>query len=160
MCSQWLEPFKAELFHLLGVLFIARTLWSCITLTPVSFPTAKTPHFLRLQSVEVNAGQFATFQCTANGATDSGDRLWLQVISSFPNALISGKRRDFERNVKREKLWAVYFINIRFYSAFELLHGRYSVVENTEDSPALFLWNALLKIKVLFSLCVSIMSKG
>ncbi|NXC03428.1 PTPRM phosphatase, partial [Orthonyx spaldingii] len=43
-------------------------------------PCTKTPHFLRLQSVEVNAGQFATFQCTANGATDSGDRLWLQGI--------------------------------------------------------------------------------
>lgn len=81
--------------------------------------------------MEVNAGQFATFQCTANGATDSGDRLWLQVISFFPNALISGERRDSERNVKHEKLWAVHFINIKFYSAFELLHGRYSVVENT-----------------------------
>ncbi|NXG65248.1 PTPRM phosphatase, partial [Hemiprocne comata] len=44
-------------------------------------PCTKTPHFLRLQSVEVNAGQFATFQCTANGGTDSGDRLWLQVSS-------------------------------------------------------------------------------
>ncbi|NXD84527.1 PTPRT phosphatase, partial [Halcyon senegalensis] len=50
-------------------------------------PCTKTPHFLRLQSVEVNAGQFATFQCTANGGTDSSDRLWLQVISVFPNAL-------------------------------------------------------------------------
>ncbi|XP_023775727.1 receptor-type tyrosine-protein phosphatase mu-like [Cyanistes caeruleus] len=43
-------------------------------------PCTKTPHFLRLQSVEVNAGQFATFQCTANGGTDSGDKLWLQGI--------------------------------------------------------------------------------
>uniref|UniRef100_A0A452HQT1 protein-tyrosine-phosphatase n=1 Tax=Gopherus agassizii TaxID=38772 RepID=A0A452HQT1_9SAUR len=43
-------------------------------------PCTKTPHFLRLQSVEVNAGQFATFQCTANGKTNSGDRLWLQGI--------------------------------------------------------------------------------
>lgn len=85
---------------------------------------------MRLQSVEVNAGQFATFQCTANGGTDSGDRLWLQVISLFLNALVSGERRDSERNVKHEKLWAIYFINIKFYSAFELLHGRYSVVEN------------------------------
>uniref|UniRef100_A0A8C3TB26 protein-tyrosine-phosphatase n=1 Tax=Chelydra serpentina TaxID=8475 RepID=A0A8C3TB26_CHESE len=41
---------------------------------------SKTPHFLRLQSVEVNAGQFATFQCTANGKTNTGDRLWLQGI--------------------------------------------------------------------------------
>ncbi|NXE59526.1 PTPRM phosphatase, partial [Calcarius ornatus] len=92
-------------------------------------PCTKTPHFLRLQSVEVNAGQFATFQCTANGGTDSSDRLWLQVISFFPNALISGERRESERNVKREKLWAVNFINIRFYIAFEMLHGWYSFVE-------------------------------
>uniref|UniRef100_A0A8B9DIP6 protein-tyrosine-phosphatase n=1 Tax=Anser cygnoides TaxID=8845 RepID=A0A8B9DIP6_ANSCY len=39
-------------------------------------PCTKTPHFLRLQSVEVNAGQFATFQCTANGKFSSSDRLW------------------------------------------------------------------------------------
>lgn len=96
----------------------------------VSFPTAKTPHFLRLQSVEVNAGQFATFQCTANGGTDSGDRLWLQVISFFPNALVSGGRRESERNVKHEILWALNLINIRFYNAFELLHGRYSFVDS------------------------------
>uniref|UniRef100_A0A8C3TC15 protein-tyrosine-phosphatase n=1 Tax=Chelydra serpentina TaxID=8475 RepID=A0A8C3TC15_CHESE len=43
-------------------------------------PCTKTPHFLRLQSVEVNAGQFATFQCTANGKTNTGDRLWLQAM--------------------------------------------------------------------------------
>uniref|UniRef100_A0A8C8SNR8 protein-tyrosine-phosphatase n=1 Tax=Pelusios castaneus TaxID=367368 RepID=A0A8C8SNR8_9SAUR len=43
-------------------------------------PCTKTPHFLRLQSVEVNAGQFATFQCAANGKTNAGDRLWLQGI--------------------------------------------------------------------------------
>ncbi|NWZ23701.1 PTPRM phosphatase, partial [Asarcornis scutulata] len=43
-------------------------------------PCTKTPHFLRLQSVEVNAGQFATFQCTANGKLSPSDRLWLQGI--------------------------------------------------------------------------------
>ncbi|XP_065608109.1 receptor-type tyrosine-protein phosphatase mu isoform X7 [Cyrtonyx montezumae] len=43
-------------------------------------PCTKTPHFLRLQSVEVNAGQFATFQCTANGKFSPSDRLWLQGI--------------------------------------------------------------------------------
>ncbi|KAF1441599.1 Receptor-type tyrosine-protein phosphatase mu, partial [Spheniscus demersus] len=95
-------------------------------------PCTKTPHFLRLQSVEVNAGQFATFQCTANGGTDSGDRLWLQVISFFPNALRSGGRGDHhsERNVNMKNDRAVCFINIRFYSTFELLHSRCSVVEN------------------------------
>ncbi|NWX63040.1 PTPRM phosphatase, partial [Promerops cafer] len=77
-------------------------------------PCTKTPHFLRLQSVEVNAGQFATFQCTANGGTDSGDRLWLQVISSLPNVLISGERRDSERNVKREKLRALHLVIIPY----------------------------------------------
>lgn len=40
---------------------------------------ARTPHFLRIQNVEVNAGQFATFQCSAIGRTVAGDRLWLQV---------------------------------------------------------------------------------
>lgn len=53
--------------------------------------------------MEVNAGQFATFQCTANGGTDSSDRLWLQVIPFFPNTLISGERRESKRNEKSEK---------------------------------------------------------
>ncbi|KAF7245202.1 Receptor-type tyrosine-protein phosphatase mu [Varanus komodoensis] len=39
-----------------------------------------TPHFLRVQSVEVNAGQFATFHCTASGRTVQGNRLWLQGL--------------------------------------------------------------------------------
>uniref|UniRef100_A0A4W3J8T8 protein-tyrosine-phosphatase n=1 Tax=Callorhinchus milii TaxID=7868 RepID=A0A4W3J8T8_CALMI len=41
-------------------------------------PCIKTPHFLRLQNVEVNAGQNATFHCTANGQTSPNDKLWLQ----------------------------------------------------------------------------------
>uniref|UniRef100_A0A8D2LUS6 protein-tyrosine-phosphatase n=1 Tax=Varanus komodoensis TaxID=61221 RepID=A0A8D2LUS6_VARKO len=40
-------------------------------------PCTSTPHFLRVQSVEVNAGQFATFHCTASGRTVQGNRLWL-----------------------------------------------------------------------------------
>ncbi|XP_039195114.1 receptor-type tyrosine-protein phosphatase mu isoform X6 [Crotalus tigris] len=43
-------------------------------------PCTSTPHFLRLQSVEVNAGQFATFHCTANGRTVQGNKLWLQGL--------------------------------------------------------------------------------
>uniref|UniRef100_A0A8C0LH05 protein-tyrosine-phosphatase n=1 Tax=Canis lupus dingo TaxID=286419 RepID=A0A8C0LH05_CANLU len=43
-------------------------------------PCSKTPHFLRIQNVEVNAGQFATFQCSAIGRTVAGDKLWLQGI--------------------------------------------------------------------------------
>ncbi|NWW70625.1 PTPRM phosphatase, partial [Climacteris rufus] len=67
-------------------------------------PCTKTPHFLRLQSVEVNAGQFATFQCTANGGTDSSDRLWLQVISFFPSALRSGDKNEFTlKGISRKK---------------------------------------------------------
>lgn len=40
--------------------------------------------------MEVNAGQFATFQCTANGKFTTSDRLWLQVIYLLPNAVRSG----------------------------------------------------------------------
>uniref|UniRef100_A0A8D2Q8A6 protein-tyrosine-phosphatase n=1 Tax=Varanus komodoensis TaxID=61221 RepID=A0A8D2Q8A6_VARKO len=43
-------------------------------------PCSNTPHFLRVQSVEVNAGQFATFHCTASGRTVQGNRLWLQGL--------------------------------------------------------------------------------
>ncbi|XP_023576170.1 receptor-type tyrosine-protein phosphatase mu [Octodon degus] len=44
-------------------------------------PCTRTPHFLRIQNVEVNAGQSATFQCSAIGRTSSKeDRLWLQGI--------------------------------------------------------------------------------
>ena len=39
----------------------------------------KAPHFLRLQNVEVNVGQNATFQCTAGGKWSQHDKLWLQV---------------------------------------------------------------------------------
>jgi len=41
----------------------------------------KAPHFLRLQNVEVNVGQNATFQCTAGGKWSQHDKLWLQVGS-------------------------------------------------------------------------------
>ncbi|KFO36076.1 Receptor-type tyrosine-protein phosphatase mu [Fukomys damarensis] len=41
---------------------------------------ARTPHFLWIQNMEVNAGQSATFQCSVIGRTSSKeDRLWLQV---------------------------------------------------------------------------------
>lgn len=46
----------------------------------------KAPHFLRLQNVEVNVGQNATFQCTAGGKWSQHDKLWLQV--SIPFSLI------------------------------------------------------------------------
>lgn len=55
--------------------------YECPLLMPLilSVHVARTPHFLRIQNVEVNAGQFATFQCSAIGRTVAGDRLWLQV---------------------------------------------------------------------------------
>lgn len=43
------------------------------------FLVGKTPHFLRLQNVEVNVGQNATFQCIAGGKWSQHDKLWLQV---------------------------------------------------------------------------------
>lgn len=42
----------------------------------------KSPHFLRLGDVEVNAGQNATFQCIATGRDTSSNKLWLQVRSN------------------------------------------------------------------------------
>ncbi|XP_069047709.1 protein tyrosine phosphatase receptor type Ma isoform X1 [Lepisosteus oculatus] len=39
-----------------------------------------TPHFLHIKGVEVNAGQTATFQCTANGQPNDSYHLWLQGI--------------------------------------------------------------------------------
>ncbi|KAJ8289422.1 hypothetical protein GJAV_G00001120 [Gymnothorax javanicus] len=43
-----------------------------------SYPCDKSPHFLRLGDVEVNAGQNATFQCIATGRDAINNRLWLQ----------------------------------------------------------------------------------
>ncbi|XP_064162884.1 receptor-type tyrosine-protein phosphatase kappa-like isoform X1 [Anguilla rostrata] len=44
----------------------------------LSYPCDKSPHFLRLGDVEVNAGQNATFQCIATGRDAVNNRLWLQ----------------------------------------------------------------------------------
>ncbi|XP_034018396.1 receptor-type tyrosine-protein phosphatase kappa [Thalassophryne amazonica] len=44
----------------------------------LSYPCDKSPHFLRLGDVEVNAGQDATFQCIATGRDTSNNKLWLQ----------------------------------------------------------------------------------
>lgn len=48
---------------------------------PFFFYTDKSPHFLRLGDVEVNAGQNATFQCIATGRDAVHNKLWLQVRS-------------------------------------------------------------------------------
>uniref|UniRef100_A0A4W2E5I0 Receptor-type tyrosine-protein phosphatase kappa n=1 Tax=Bos indicus x Bos taurus TaxID=30522 RepID=A0A4W2E5I0_BOBOX len=44
----------------------------------LSYPCDKSPHFLRLGDVEVNAGQNATFQCIATGRDAVHNKLWLQ----------------------------------------------------------------------------------
>uniref|UniRef100_A0A674C066 protein-tyrosine-phosphatase n=1 Tax=Salmo trutta TaxID=8032 RepID=A0A674C066_SALTR len=44
----------------------------------LSYPCDKSPHFLRLGDVEVNAGQNATFQCIATGRDANNNKLWLQ----------------------------------------------------------------------------------
>uniref|UniRef100_A0AAY4EXK7 protein-tyrosine-phosphatase n=1 Tax=Denticeps clupeoides TaxID=299321 RepID=A0AAY4EXK7_9TELE len=48
----------------------------------------KAPHFLRLQSVEVNVGQNATFQCVAGGKWSHYDKLWLQQWNGKDTALM------------------------------------------------------------------------
>lgn len=47
------------------------------------YVAGKAPHFLRLQNVEVNVGQNATFQCTAGGKWSQHDKLWLQVSTAL-----------------------------------------------------------------------------
>ncbi|XP_026886194.2 receptor-type tyrosine-protein phosphatase kappa isoform X4 [Electrophorus electricus] len=44
----------------------------------LSYPCDKSPHFLRLGDVEVNAGQNATFQCIATVRDAVNNKLWLQ----------------------------------------------------------------------------------
>ncbi|XP_051996633.1 receptor-type tyrosine-protein phosphatase T-like [Xyrauchen texanus] len=51
-------------------------------------PCRKTPHFLRLQNVEVNVGQNATFQCTAGGKWSQHDKLWLQQWNGKDTSLM------------------------------------------------------------------------
>uniref|UniRef100_A0A672JQN5 protein-tyrosine-phosphatase n=1 Tax=Salarias fasciatus TaxID=181472 RepID=A0A672JQN5_SALFA len=48
------------------------------TFWPNEYQVDKSPHFLRLGDVEVNAGQNATFQCIATGRDTSNNKLWLQ----------------------------------------------------------------------------------
>ncbi|XP_031423827.1 receptor-type tyrosine-protein phosphatase T isoform X9 [Clupea harengus] len=54
----------------------------------MAHPCRKAPHFLRLQSVEVNVGQNATFQCIAGGKWSHYDKLWLQQWNGKDTALM------------------------------------------------------------------------
>uniref|UniRef100_A0A8C6VWG9 protein-tyrosine-phosphatase n=2 Tax=Nothobranchius furzeri TaxID=105023 RepID=A0A8C6VWG9_NOTFU len=54
----------------------------------LAHPCRKAPHFLRLQNVEVNVGQNATFQCTAGGKWSQHDKLWLQQWNGKDTALM------------------------------------------------------------------------
>ncbi|XP_052456177.1 receptor-type tyrosine-protein phosphatase T-like isoform X5 [Carassius gibelio] len=54
----------------------------------LAHPCRKTPHFLRLQNVEVNVGQNATFQCTAGGKWSQNDKLWLQQWNGKDTSLM------------------------------------------------------------------------
>ncbi|XP_048405788.1 receptor-type tyrosine-protein phosphatase T isoform X3 [Stegostoma tigrinum] len=54
----------------------------------LAHPCRKAPHFLRLQNVEVNAGQNATFQCIAGGKWSQHDKLWLQQWNGKDTALM------------------------------------------------------------------------
>ncbi|XP_065706263.2 receptor-type tyrosine-protein phosphatase T isoform X10 [Patagioenas fasciata] len=54
----------------------------------LAHPCRKAPHFLRLQNVEVNVGQNATFQCIAGGKWSQHDKLWLQQWHGRDTALM------------------------------------------------------------------------
>ncbi|NXQ12466.1 PTPRT phosphatase, partial [Peucedramus taeniatus] len=57
----------------------------------LAHPCRKAPHFLRLQNVEVNVGQNATFQCIAGGKWSQHDKLWLQVKQCPTGFFVSWK---------------------------------------------------------------------
>uniref|UniRef100_A0A8C7U2F0 protein-tyrosine-phosphatase n=1 Tax=Oncorhynchus mykiss TaxID=8022 RepID=A0A8C7U2F0_ONCMY len=59
----------------------------------LAHPCRKAPHFLRLQNVEVNVGQNATFQCTAGGKWSQHDQLWLQVNTALMVTRVVNHRR-------------------------------------------------------------------
>uniref|UniRef100_A0A8C5HA38 protein-tyrosine-phosphatase n=1 Tax=Gouania willdenowi TaxID=441366 RepID=A0A8C5HA38_GOUWI len=59
----------------------------------LAHPCRKAPHFLRLQNVEVNVGQNATFQCTAGGKWSQHDKLWLQVDTALMVTRVVNHRR-------------------------------------------------------------------
>ncbi|XP_056884839.1 receptor-type tyrosine-protein phosphatase T isoform X6 [Takifugu flavidus] len=54
----------------------------------VPHPCRETPHFLRLQNVEVNVGQNASFECIAAGKWSQHDKLWLQQCNGKDTALM------------------------------------------------------------------------
>lgn len=69
--------------------------------------TDKSPHFLRLGDVEVNAGQNATFQCIATGRDAVHNKLWLQV------SLLTAELKstlDFKKKSQMYCLWSHYFL--------------------------------------------------
>lgn len=71
--TSWQET--KSLFQHKQIWCIYNYVFFCLAL----FPADKSPHFLRLGDVEVNAGQNATFQCIATGRDTSSNKLWLQV---------------------------------------------------------------------------------
>ncbi|NXO43072.1 PTPRT phosphatase, partial [Locustella ochotensis] len=61
----------------------------------LAHPCRKAPHFLRLQNVEVNVGQNATFQCIAGGKWSQHDKLWLQVKQRPASFSCSSRSQKF-----------------------------------------------------------------
>lgn len=76
-----LLPKTGKCYRLLNLVFIC----------PLLSLIGKAPHFLRLQNVEVNVGQNATFQCIAGGKWSQHDKLWLQVrMGEVPAHCVEG----------------------------------------------------------------------
>ncbi|XP_053099863.1 receptor-type tyrosine-protein phosphatase T isoform X1 [Hemicordylus capensis] len=63
----------------------------------LAHPCRKSPHFLRLQNVEVNVGQNATFQCIAGGKWSQHDKLWLQQWNGRDTALMVTRVVNYRR---------------------------------------------------------------
>uniref|UniRef100_A0A8C5BCD8 protein-tyrosine-phosphatase n=1 Tax=Gadus morhua TaxID=8049 RepID=A0A8C5BCD8_GADMO len=72
----WPNEYQVRAHAILPACVLYGCAHSLVPLT--SLPVDKSPHFLRLGDVEVNAGQNATFQCISTGRETSSNKLWLQ----------------------------------------------------------------------------------
>uniref|UniRef100_A0A8C4RD27 protein-tyrosine-phosphatase n=1 Tax=Eptatretus burgeri TaxID=7764 RepID=A0A8C4RD27_EPTBU len=66
----------------------------------LSYPCTKSPHFLRLGNVEVNAGQNASFQCIATGRNIPGSKLTLNGDIIPVESITIMSRRRFAASFK------------------------------------------------------------
>lgn len=80
--------------------------------------------------MEVNAGQFATFQCSAIGRTVAGDKLWLQVLSLILTSSVRIQKEECKNRSMPGPCWKM-VVGVGFPGSFpSLLSGQ--IAKNTK----------------------------